>query len=56
MEKEYHLIASNFRWWVVRWSDVLLRIVWTRVFSGVDVRPEDTRSGALSSWQTLPKK
>ena len=41
MEKEYHLIASNFRWWVVRWSDVLLRIVWTRVFSGVDVRPED---------------
>lgn len=41
MEKEYHLIASNFRWWVVRWSDVLLNIVWTRVFSGVDVRPED---------------
>lgn len=44
MEKEYELIASNFRWWVVRASDTLLRIVWTRVFSGVDVRPEDAEA------------
>ncbi|MEZ4317070.1 MAG: 1-acyl-sn-glycerol-3-phosphate acyltransferase [Myxococcota bacterium] len=41
MEKEYEVIASNFRWWVVRMSDVVLRPIWTRVFSGVDVRPED---------------
>lgn len=54
MESEYGLIAANFRWWVVRASDVALRIVWTRVFSGVDVRPEDVermrdamRSGSM---------
>ncbi len=41
MEREYHQIASNFRWWVIRISDVVLRPLWTRVFSGVDVRPED---------------
>jgi len=41
MEKEYLAIASNFRWWVIRASDVVLRTIWTRVFSGVDVRTED---------------
>jgi glycerol-3-phosphate O-acyltransferase len=41
MEREYHQIASNFRWWVIRIADVVLRPLWTRVFSGVDVRPED---------------
>jgi glycerol-3-phosphate O-acyltransferase len=41
MVAEYRKIASRFRWWVVRVSDVLMRPIWTRVFNGVDARPED---------------
>ena len=41
MEAEFKLIAARFRWWVVRVADVALRPIWTRIYSGVDVRPED---------------
>ncbi len=41
MEKEYDAIASNFSWSVIRVLHVVLRPLWTRVFSGVDVREED---------------
>ena len=41
MEKEYDAIASRFRWWIIRAADVVLRPLWTRIYSGVDVRPED---------------
>ncbi len=41
MAKDYRAIAARFRWWVIRLLEVVLRPLWTRVFSGVDVRPED---------------
>ncbi len=41
MEAEFKLIAARFRWWVVRVADVVLRPIWTKIYSGVDVRPED---------------
>jgi len=41
MAKDYRAIAARFRWWVIQLLEVLLRPLWTRVFSGVDVRPED---------------
>lgn len=41
MDAEYRLIAAHFRWWVVRAADVVLRPIWTKIYAGVDVRPED---------------
>lgn len=41
MERDYDSIAAHFRWGVIRALHVLLRPLWTRVFSGVDVTPED---------------
>lgn len=41
MEREYDRIAARFKWWVIQLLHIVLRPVWTRVFSGVDVRPED---------------
>jgi glycerol-3-phosphate O-acyltransferase len=41
MAKDYRAIAARFRWWVIRLLEIVLRPLWTRVFSGVDVRPED---------------
>lgn len=41
MDAEFKLIAARFRWWVVRAADVVLRPIWTKIYSGVDVRPED---------------
>lgn len=37
----YERIAARFSWVTIRFLHVLLRPLWTRVFSGVDVRPED---------------
>lgn len=41
MEREYDRIAARFQWWVIRLLHLVLRPIWTRVFSGVDVTPED---------------
>jgi glycerol-3-phosphate O-acyltransferase len=41
MERVYKQIAARFRWWVIRVLDVVLQPLWTRVFSGVDIREED---------------
>ncbi|MEQ1508544.1 MAG: 1-acyl-sn-glycerol-3-phosphate acyltransferase, partial [Myxococcota bacterium] len=38
---EYDRIAANFSWTTIQLLHLLLRPLWTRVFSGVDVRPED---------------
>lgn len=39
--REYDRIAARFSWTVIRALHVLLQPLWTKVFSGVDVRPED---------------
>jgi len=41
MNKDYDLIAANFRSWTVPLANIILRPLWTRVYSGVDVRDED---------------
>jgi glycerol-3-phosphate O-acyltransferase len=41
MSRHYDRIAANFSWTVIQLLHVLLRPLWTRVFSGVDARPED---------------
>lgn len=41
MEKDYDHIAARFSWATIRLLHIVLRPLWTRVFSGVDVRPED---------------
>ena len=41
MEKAYDSIAAHFRFSVVNALFILLRPMWTRVFSGVDIREED---------------
>jgi glycerol-3-phosphate O-acyltransferase len=41
MVREYDAVAARFRFWVIRALALVLRPLWTRVFSGVDVRPED---------------
>ncbi len=41
MNKEYDRIAAHMRWWVIRILDVLLRPLWTRVYSGVDAPEAD---------------
>ncbi len=39
--REYDRIAARFSWTIIRVLHVLLRPLWTRVFSGVDVPAED---------------
>lgn len=41
MSREYDKMAAHFRWWVIRILDVVLRPLWTKIYAGVDVRPED---------------
>jgi glycerol-3-phosphate O-acyltransferase len=41
MTRDYHRIAANFSWTIIEALHVVLRPLWTRVFSGVDARPED---------------
>ncbi len=41
MSREFDAIAAHFSWTVIRALSILLRPLWTRVFSGVDARPED---------------
>jgi glycerol-3-phosphate O-acyltransferase len=41
MERDFDRMAANFRWWVIRVLDVVLKPLWTRIYAGVDVRPED---------------
>lgn len=41
MERDYETIAARFRWSIIRFLHIALRPLWTRVFSGVDVTPED---------------
>jgi len=41
MDKEYDAIAAGFSWNIIRVLHFVLRPLWTRVFSGVDVREED---------------
>ncbi len=40
MERDLASIAANFRWWVIRAIDIVMRVV-VRVYSGIDVRDED---------------
>ncbi|HHO52120.1 MAG TPA: hypothetical protein ENK18_14905 [Deltaproteobacteria bacterium] len=39
--REYDRIAANFSWSTIKLLHLVLRPLWTRVFSGVDVRPAD---------------
>jgi glycerol-3-phosphate O-acyltransferase len=39
--REYDRIAARFSWTVIRALHILLQPLWTKVFSGVDVRDED---------------
>lgn len=41
MSNDFDTIAARFKWWVVRLLDIALRPLWTRVYSGVNVRDED---------------
>jgi len=41
MDRQYDRIAARFSWTVIRALHVLLQPLWTKVFSGVDVREED---------------
>lgn len=41
MSREYDRIASNFSWAAIQLLHLVLRPLWTRVFSGVDVRAVD---------------
>lgn len=41
MEKAYDSIAAHFRFGVINLLFMILRPMWTRVFSGVDIREED---------------
>lgn len=41
MSREYDRIAANFSWTVIQLLHLVLRPLWTRVFSGVDVRAVD---------------
>lgn len=41
MERDFDRMAANFRWWIIKVLDVVLRPLWTRIYAGVDVRPED---------------
>ncbi len=41
MSSDFDTIAARFKWWVVRLLDLALRPLWTRVYSGVNVRDED---------------
>lgn len=39
--REYDRIAANFSWGTIKLLHLVLRPLWTKVFSGVDVRPAD---------------
>ncbi len=41
MRRQYDRIAARFSWLVIRMLHIVLRPLWTRVFSGVDVPAED---------------
>jgi glycerol-3-phosphate O-acyltransferase len=41
MDREYDRMAANFRWSIVKWFAAILQPLWTRIYSGVDIRPED---------------
>lgn len=41
MEKDLRQISAKMSWRTIRILDVVLRPLWTRVYAGVDVRPED---------------
>jgi glycerol-3-phosphate O-acyltransferase len=41
MEREFRQIAAHFRPWLVPILDLVLRPLWTRVYDGVDIPPED---------------
>jgi len=41
MERDFDKIAANFRWWIIEVLNFVLKPLWTRIYSGVDVRPED---------------
>ena len=41
MQKDFDTIAANFSWPVIRVLYLLLQPLWTKVFSGVDIREED---------------
>lgn len=41
MSSEFDAISAHFSWTFIRVLSIVLRPLWTRVFSGVDARPED---------------
>ncbi|MEZ4235098.1 MAG: 1-acyl-sn-glycerol-3-phosphate acyltransferase [Myxococcota bacterium] len=41
LSSDYDRMAANFSWTMIQLLHLVLRPLWTRVFSGVDVRPED---------------
>lgn len=41
IRKEFHTISANFSWPVIRFLSFAMRPLWTRIFSGYDIRDED---------------
>ena len=41
MSKEFDQVAASFSWPTIRFLSIAMRPVWTRVYSGYDIRPED---------------
>jgi glycerol-3-phosphate O-acyltransferase len=41
LNREYEAVAANFSWGVIRFLSWAMRPIWTRVFSGYDIRTED---------------
>jgi glycerol-3-phosphate O-acyltransferase len=41
MEREFDTVAANFSFSVIRFLSIAMRPIWTRVYSGYDIRPED---------------
>ena len=41
MARDFDRIAARFEWWIIRLLHVVLDPLWTRVYAGVDARPED---------------
>ena len=41
MQREYKHMAARFRYWMIPVLDLVLRPLWTKVYSGVDIPTED---------------
>ena len=41
MATDYDRLAARFSWWVIELLKIVLKPLWTRIYDGVDVRPDD---------------